>query len=83
MQAENQRRIALSDNGNFSYHVSLSPVVSPVGGYALMISSRLKTARKPNEEHVKFLACLEPENLRALGELIQQTLEMRTQGGAA
>ena len=44
MQAENQRRIALSDNGNFSYHVSLSPVVSPVGGYALMITSRLKTA---------------------------------------
>ena len=83
MQAENQRRIALADNESFSYHVSLSPVTSPVGGYALMISSRLKTARRPNEEHVKFLACLEPENLRALGNLIQQTLEMRAEGGAA
>lgn len=48
MQAENQWRIALADNDSFSYLVSLSPVTSPVGGYALMISSRLKTARRPN-----------------------------------
>lgn len=67
-------RISLIDNGDFSLHAQLSPVSSPVGGYALTITSKRQESRNPNEEHVRFFACLDREGLQNLQELIQMEL---------
>ncbi len=64
----------LLDNGDFSLHAQLSPVLSPVGGHALTITSKRLESRNPNEEHVRFFACLDREGLKNLQNLIQMEL---------
>jgi len=39
--------------------------------------------RNPGEEQVRFFACLEREGLQALADLIQQALQVQTQGETA
>ena len=67
-------RTTLLDNGDFSLHAQLSPVQSPIGGHALTITSKRKESRNPNEEQVRFMACLDREGLTKLGEIIQKQL---------
>lgn len=67
-------RTTLLDNGDFSLHAELCPVLSPVGGHALTITSKRQESRKPNEEHVRFFACLDREGLQNLQSLIQTEL---------
>lgn len=64
-------RTTLLDNGDFSLHAQLSPVQSPVGGHALTITSKRKESRNPNEEQVRFFACLDRAGLQNLQSLIQ------------
>ena len=71
----NSNRVTILDNGDFSLHVSLAPVCSPVDGYALTITSQRREARNPNEEHVRFFTCIDQDGLKALQGLIQQTLD--------
>jgi hypothetical protein len=71
----NSNRVTILDNGDFSLHVSLAPVCSPVDGHALTITSQRRESRNPNEEHVRFFICLDQEGLKALQDLIQQTLD--------
>lgn len=67
-------RTTLLDNGDFSLHAQLSPVQSPVGGHALTITSKRKESRNPNEEQVRFFACLDRAGLQSLQSLIQAEL---------
>ncbi len=67
-------RTTLLDNGDYSLHAQLSPVQSPIGGHALTITSKRKESCNPNEEQVRFMACLDREGLTKLGEIIQKQL---------
>ncbi|ALK87793.1 hypothetical protein [Limnohabitans sp. 63ED37-2] len=69
--ANTASRTTLFDNGDFSLHAQLSPVPSPVGGYALTITSKRLESRNPNEEQVRFFACLDQTGLRNLLSLIE------------
>ena len=73
-------RTTLFDNGDFSLYAQITPVSSPKNGHALTITSRWKSASKPDEEHVRFKACLEREGLQALMELIDAALKKQEQG---
>jgi hypothetical protein len=73
----------LFNNGDFSLHARLSTVTSPVGGYALTITSQRQESRNPHEEQVRFFACLEHEGLQALAELIEQALQTPREGVSA
>lgn len=73
-QVIRMHRAVLFDNGDFSYHVQLRPVISPVGGYALDITSQWKTALKSQEQQYRFRACLEREGLLQLRDLIDRAL---------
>jgi hypothetical protein len=64
-------RTTLLDNGDFSLHAQLTPVSSPAGGHALTITSKRLELRNPNEEHVRFFACLDRAGLQNLQNLIQ------------
>ncbi len=67
-------RTTLFDNGDFSLYAQLSPVASPEDGYALTITSQRQKSRNPNEEHVKFFACLDRDGLEGLSQLIHLAL---------
>ncbi|MEK0416614.1 MAG: hypothetical protein EB096_13285 [Betaproteobacteria bacterium] len=67
-------RVTLFDNSDFRYLVRLQPVPAPVGGYALTISSQWASAAHPQQEQVKFRACLNRLDLTRLQKLIQQEL---------
>ena len=67
-------RATLYDNGDFRYFVYLDPVQSPVGGFALTITSQWKSSAKPEEEQFQFRACLERQGLEQLQALIQREL---------
>ncbi len=68
------KRATLYDNGDFRYFVYLDPVPSPVGGFALTITSQWNSSAKPEEEQFRFRACLERQGLEQLQALIQQEL---------
>jgi hypothetical protein len=82
-ELEMSTHTTLFNNGDFSLYARLSAVISPEGGYALTITSQRLESRNPNEEQVRFFACLEREGLRALAELIQQTLQSPREGVSA
>jgi hypothetical protein len=63
-------RTTLFDNGDFSLHARLSPVISPQDGHALTITSQRQESRNPHEEQVRFFACLDREGLLNLQQLI-------------
>lgn len=67
-------RTTLFDNGDFAYFVYLSPVPDPVGGHSLLITSRLKSSRRPDEEQVRFRACVDESGLQNLARLIESQL---------
>jgi hypothetical protein len=67
-------RATLFDNGDFRYFVYIDPVRSPVGGYALTVTSQWRTSAKPEEEQFRFRACLERQGLEALQALIAREL---------
>jgi hypothetical protein len=66
--------VTLFDNRDFRYLVRLLPVPDPVGGYSLTITSQWDSAAHPQEEQVRFRACLDRQYLRRLQKLIQQEL---------
>ena len=72
-------RTTLFDNGDFSLHAQLSPVSSPQGGHAFIITSQRQESRNPHDEQVRFLACLDREGLQALANLILNTLQNRNE----
>lgn len=72
--AHGTSRTTLLDNGDFSLYAQLSPVTSPVGGYAFTITSKRQESRNPNEEHVRFFACLDKQGLSGLLGLLQAQL---------
>lgn len=74
-------RASIFDNGDFSLCAQLVPVSSPRGGLALTITSQRKESRKPEDEQVKFFACLDREGVQSLGDLIQRALKEETPGG--
>jgi hypothetical protein len=67
-------RTTIFDNGDFRLHAQLAPVPSPQGGLAFSITSQRQESRNPNEEHVRFFACLDREGLQKLQTLIQTEL---------
>ena len=67
-------RGTLYDNGDFRYYGYLDPVPSPVGGFALTITSQWKSSARPEEEQFRFRACLERQGLEQLQALIQREL---------
>ena len=67
-------RATLYDNGDFRYFVYLDPVQSPVGGFALTITSQWQSSAKPEEEQFRFRACLERQGLEQLQALIEREL---------
>jgi len=64
----------ISDNGDYSLSVEISPTVSPTNGYALKITSRWKSSANPDEDQVRFMACLEADGLLALAQVIQNNV---------
>lgn len=76
-------RTTIFDNGHFSLHAHIRPVAALDGSLALTISSTLQTARRPQDEQVRFFACLEPQGLQALATLIQTALQAQQQGETA
>jgi hypothetical protein len=79
IQQSRKEHTTLFDNGDYSLHAKLSPVASPEGGHALTITSRRQESRNPNEDQVKFFACLDRQGLEGLFELINLALS-RTDG---
>lgn len=67
-------RATLFDNGDFRYFVYIDPVRSPVGGYALTVTSQWRTSAKPDDEQFRFRACLERQGLEALQAMIEREL---------
>lgn len=67
----------LINGSDYSLHAHLAPVISPVGGFVLTITSRRQASRNPGEDQVRFFSCLEREGLQALADLIQQELQAR------
>jgi hypothetical protein len=70
-------KATLIHGSDYRLYAYLAPVVSPVGGYALTITSQRLASRNPNEEQTRFFSCLEREGLHALADLIQQELQAR------
>jgi hypothetical protein len=64
-------RSTVIDNGDYLIHAQVAPVDSPTNGYCLTITSQLKSARNPNEEQVRFLACMTQDQLQNLANVIQ------------
>lgn len=77
------QHVCILDNGDFCYRVRLAPVRSPLHGHALTITSQRRASRHPDEEQVRFLACLDREGLQALAGLIQQALQAANEGVGA
>ena len=67
-------RATIFDNGDYSLHVTLQPVCSPIGGQTLIITSQRRESRNPQEEHVRFLANLDADGLSKLMGVIQEGL---------
>lgn len=67
-------RTTIFDNGDFRLHAQLAPVPSLQGSLAFSITSQRQESRNPNEEHVRFFACLDREGLQKLQTLIQTEL---------
>jgi hypothetical protein len=74
IQQSSKEYTTLFDNGDYSLHAKLSPVASPEGCHALTITSRRQDSRNPNEDQVKFFACLDRQGLEGLSELINLSL---------
>ena len=72
--ANAKTRARLFVSGDFGLYARLSPVASPEGGHALTIISKRQESRNPNEEQVKFFACLDRQGLEGLSELINLSL---------
>ncbi len=72
-------KTTLLQSDDFRLFAQLSPVRSPEGALALTITSKRLASRNPHEEQVRFFACLEPQRLQALADLITQTLQ-QTEG---
>lgn len=68
------KRATIFDNGDYSLHVTLHPVCSPLDGHTLIITSQKRESRNPHEEQVRFMACLDREGLINLVDLIQDKL---------
>lgn len=68
------KRTTLFDNGDFRLFAQLSPTPSPKEGVAFTITSQRQESRNPNEEQVRFSACLDREGLKNLQTLIQAEL---------
>lgn len=62
------------DNGDFSLYAEITPTGAPQNGHALTITSRWKSSSNPEEEQVRFKACLERAGLQNLQNLIQMEL---------
>ena len=67
-------RTSIFDNGDYSLYAEISPSISPKDGVALTITSRWQSASNPQEEQVRFKACLERDGLEKLVNLIQLEL---------
>lgn len=67
-------RTTIFDNGDYSLYAEISPSISPKEGLALTITSRWQSASHPQEEQVRFKACLERNGLEKLVNLIQLEL---------
>lgn len=68
------------DNGDFSYQVTVSPIRSPNDGFALTVTSRWKSASNPQEEQVRFRACLERGGVQVLVALLNRALQDNPDG---
>lgn len=64
-------RSTVIDNGDYLLHAQVAPVDSPPNGYCLTITSQIKSARNPNEEQVRFLACMTQDQLQNLANVIK------------
>ena len=69
--AQTISRITVIDNGDYLLHAQVAPVISPANGFCLTLTSQLKSARNPNEEQVRFLACMTRDQLLNLAHVIQ------------
>lgn len=78
MSRKHIKRVTIFDNGDYSLHVTLHPVCSPLNGHTLIITSRKRESRNPQEEQVRFLACLDRDGLTNLVEIIQDKLNAET-----
>lgn len=66
----------LFDNGDFRLRARIAPIPSPDDSLALTITSQRQASRNPNEEHVRFFACLDREGLKALADVIDAALQV-------
>ncbi len=67
-------KVILSDNDDFRYFLALKPIPGPVGGHSLTITSQWDSSSKPQEEQVRFRACIDRAGLLRLQDLIRQEL---------
>ena len=67
-------RTTFFDNGDLRYHAQVTALDAPTPGYALTITSQRRAARKPQEEFVKFMACLSREELLQVSRLIERAV---------
>lgn len=65
------------DNGDYSLYAEVTPTISPKNGHTLTITSRWKSSSNPDEEQVRFRACLEHQGLQALAAIIQNELSSK------
>lgn len=72
----NQNR-TIFDNGDYSLYAQITPTISPKNGHTLTITSRWKSSSNPDEEQIRFRACLEHEGLQALAAIIQNELSSK------
>jgi hypothetical protein len=72
-------QVSILDNGDLCYRVSLTPVRSPEDGHALTITSQRRASRNPDEQQVRFFACLDRDGLQALANLLEVVLASTTE----
>ena len=64
----------ISDNGGHVTIMDLSPLDLPShpGWYKFMISTTYADSKNPDDEQVKYTACLDTESLKKLKELFNE-----------
>lgn len=72
-------RTTIFNSEDLRYNAAIESITSSRDGFSLAITSQRPASHQPNEEHVRFLACLDREGLERLGALIQTSLQCQGQ----
>lgn len=72
-------RTTIFKSEDLRYYAAIESITSSQDGFSFTITSQRPASHQPNEEHVRFLACLDRDGLQRLGELIRAILQSQGQ----